>query len=45
MAGHPDVFNESVINLIKAGEQTGSLDLTLRTIPEFILYDRLKEWK
>lgn len=45
MKAFPDLFDERIIKLIRTGEETGSLDLIFRIIPEYLLYDGLKQWK
>ncbi len=44
MKKFPSVFDESTIQLIQAGEETGNLDLILKIIPEKILFSKLEEW-
>lgn len=41
----PDLFDESVIILLKAAQEAGSLDLISRVIPEHIMFGRLEDWK
>jgi len=41
----PDVFEKGIIQLTKAGEETGVLDLVFKIMPEYLLFSRFKEWK
>ncbi len=45
MEAFPDLFDERITKLIRTGEETGSLDLILRIIPEYLLFGRLEQWK
>ncbi len=40
----PELFDEKVLGLIRAGEDTGTLDLVLRALPEHLIADGIREW-
>lgn len=45
MRGYPSLFDRRVVQLVKTGEETGTLDLVLRVIPEYLLFGLLSERK
>ena len=45
MGKHPDLFDDRTVQLIRAGEETGTLDLICKIIPEQILFGELEQCK
>ena len=40
----PALFDEKVLGLVRAGEDTGTLDVVLRALPEHLLARGIREW-
>jgi type II secretory pathway component PulF len=45
LSAHAKLFEEDIIRLVSAGEQTGCLDLISRIIPEYVFFGNLEKWK
>ena len=40
---YPQLFNDTIIKYIKIGEDTGTLDLALQIIPQYLIFNLLKQ--
>jgi type II secretory pathway component PulF len=40
----PHLFDEQVLGLVKAGEDTGTLDVVFHVLPEHLLAQGIREW-